>query len=161
MYFFTADEHYGHSNILKSEYCNRPYDSVEEMDADLIKKHNEKVKKGDIVIHAGDFTLKNKTKALDYAIKLNGAHIFLMGSHDSWLKKTDAHERWEKRIEGQYVVVSHYAMRVWGESHYGSYQLYAHSHGTLEPIGKQYDIGVDNNDFYPVAFEELKQLIGE
>ena len=38
-FFFTADEHYGHTNIIK--YCERPYASVGEMDAEIIKRHND------------------------------------------------------------------------------------------------------------------------
>lgn len=159
MYFFTADEHYGHANIIRPDYCNRPFESVSEMDNELIKRHNEVVKEKDIVIHAGDFTLKTFTYAQEYIKQLNGEHIFLRGSHDAWLKKsTDAHYIWVKKIEGQLVMVCHYAMRVWEQSHYGSWMLYGHSHGTLEPIGLQYDIGVDNNNFYPVSFEELKRI---
>ena len=40
-FFFTADEHYGHTNIIK--YCDRPFASVEEMDAEIIKRHNDLV----------------------------------------------------------------------------------------------------------------------
>ena len=156
MYFFTADEHYGHQNIIR--YCNRPYLSVTEMDNDLIDKHNQVVTKGDIVIHAGDFTLKNKTKAGEYISKLSGSHIFLQGSHDGWLNG-NVHEIWERTIEGQHVVVCHYAMRTWGRSHYGSWELFGHSHGTLEPIGLQYDIGVDNNNYYPISFDQLKMKL--
>ncbi len=35
MWYFTADEHYGHANII--EHCDRPFDSVEAMDEALIK----------------------------------------------------------------------------------------------------------------------------
>jgi hypothetical protein len=57
---------------------------------------------------------------------LNGTNIFLKGSHDYWLKGTKFHEIWEGRIEKQYVVVCHYAMRTWARSHYNSWQLYGH-----------------------------------
>jgi calcineurin-like phosphoesterase family protein len=50
-------------------------------------------------------------------------------------------------------------MRVWPRSHYNSWQLYGHSHGRLEPVGKQWDVGVDNNNFYPVSFDQLVEIM--
>ena len=85
-FFFTADEHYGHANIIK--YCDRPFASVEEMDAEIIKRHNELVGPQDVVLHAGDFTLMKKSFAENYIKRLYGTHIFLKGSHDYWLKKS-------------------------------------------------------------------------
>ena len=159
MYFFTADEHYGHRNIIK--YCNRPFKSVEEMDSEIIRRHNEKVSKNDTTIHAGDFTLsKDRAKAQDYVKRLNGNHVFLRGSHDYWLDNR-YHEIWERTIGDTHLVVCHYAMRTWARSHYKSWMLYGHSHGTLDPIGKQHDVGVDNNGFYPVSFEEIKAVMGD
>jgi calcineurin-like phosphoesterase family protein len=155
-FFFTADEHYGHANIIK--YCNRPFASVAEMDAEIIQRHNEMIGPKDVVIHAGDFTLSKKPFAENYIRQLNGTHIFLKGSHDYWLKKS-ATVIWEKEIEGFYVVACHFAMRVWPRSHYNSWQLYGHSHGNLPPIGKQWDIGVDNNDFYPVSFNKVREIM--
>lgn len=157
MYFFIADEHFGHFNIIR--YCNRPFDSVEEMNEELIKRYNSVVDKNDVVIHAGDFTLEKKEVAYKYQKRLSGTHIFLKGSHDYWLRGIRCHEIWEKTIDGIYVVVCHYAMRVWAKSHYNSYQLYGHSHGKLESIGKQWDVGVDNNDFYPVSFDQIKEIM--
>jgi len=57
-FFFTADEHYGHTNIIR--YCDRPFGSVEEMDTEIIERHNKFVGSQDVVIHAGDFTLAKK-----------------------------------------------------------------------------------------------------
>jgi len=85
-FFFTADEHYGQANIIK--YCNRPFTSVDEMDEEIIRRHNEMVGSKDVVIHAGDFTLSKKSFAENYIRQLNGTHIFLKGSHDYWLKKS-------------------------------------------------------------------------
>ena len=78
MYFFTADEHYGHVNIIR--YCGRPFSSVEEMDQELIKRHNAVVGPEDTVIHAGDFTLANREAAGRYLQALHGHHHFLRGS---------------------------------------------------------------------------------
>jgi len=50
-------------------------------------------------------------------------------------------------------------MRVWNRSHFNSWQLYAHSHGGLRPIGKQYDIGVDGDNYYPVSFDKLRTIM--
>lgn len=155
-YFFTADEHYGHENIIK--YCNRPFKDIEEMDNEMIKRNNEIVGQEDIVIHAGDFTLKGKKYAENYIRRLNGKHIFLKGSHDGWMDNS-YHERWEKRIEDTLIVVCHYAMRVWTESHFNSWQLYGHSHGKLEGTGKQMDVGVDTHNFYPYSFKEIKDIM--
>lgn len=158
MYYFTADQHYGHHNIIK--YCNRPFKSIVEMDELLIKNHNEVVTKFDTVIHVGDFTLSTKHHEINKLVKrLNGQHVFLMGSHDRWLNGTKATQIWEKNIEGQHVVACHYAMRVWPRSHYGAWHVFGHSHGNLASFGKSWDVGVDNNNFTPVSFEQLKSIM--
>jgi len=50
-------------------------------------------------------------------------------------------------------------MRVWNKSHYNTWQLYGHSHGKLAPVGKQYDVGIDNNDFAPISIEDLAKIM--
>lgn len=162
MFYFTADEHYGHwrnpeKNIIR--YCNRPFGNIEEHDVEIIRRHNLVVQKDDVVVHVGDFCWANtKDQASKYIKQLNGNHIFLKGCHDHWLPNS-AKYMWRKRIEGFLVVVCHYAMRTWACSHYNSWQLYAHSHGRLDSIGKQWDIGVDNNDFFPNSFEKIKSIM--
>ena len=155
MYFFTSDEHYNHKNIIK--YTNRPFKTIEEMNGTLIANHNEVVKDEDFVINAGDFAFGDAEQIID---QLKGYHIFLRGSHDKWLSNI-APYIWERKIQDEYVVVCHYAMRVWPRSHYNSWQCFGHSHGKLEPIGKQWDIGVDNNNFYPISFTQLKKIMEE
>lgn len=160
MIWFTADEHYGHRNII--DYCERPYDSVEDMDESLIANHNSRVGKHDTTIHAGDFTLVKNRKIVwtKYIDRLNGNHVFLRGSHDYWMNGLKGFDQiWEKKIGKHYVVVCHYAMRTWARSHYNSWQLYGHSHGKLNPVGKQHDIGVDNNIFFPVSMDQITQIM--
>lgn len=50
--FFTSDLHFGHANVIR--FDNRPFATVEEMDAELIRRWNDKVAKGDLVYVLGD-----------------------------------------------------------------------------------------------------------
>lgn len=129
------------------------------MDIEITKRFNEVVGPNDICIHAGDFAFRNKLSVHNYIERLNGTNIFLKGSHDKW-NKNGAYI-WEGMIEDRYVVVCHYCMTTWPRSHYGSWQLFGHSHGNLQNYNKekQYDVGVDNNNFYPVSFEKLKEIL--
>lgn len=165
MYFIIGDEHYyhggksGHDGIIK--YCNRPFDDVEEMNEVQIENNNSVVKKGDIVIHAGDFTLLKDRKKIqkDLIDRLNGTHIFLKGSHDYWMPKNRSLQRWEGTIDGYYVVVDHYAMHTWARSHYNSWHLYAHSHRDLGLPGKRHCVSADNTDFFPLSFDQVKEIM--
>ena len=61
--FFTSDLHFGHENVLK--FDDRPFETVEEMDEELIRRWNNKVDKGDLVYVLGDLIWKSaKNEAL-------------------------------------------------------------------------------------------------
>jgi len=161
MLFYTADEHYYHKNIMK--YVHRPFDNVEEMVEELIKRHNEVVTDRDTVVHVGDFSFASKQVTEDILSRLNGSHVFVLGDHDRPIKRVYKDLRYldVRKYRDQVIIACHWAMRVWPMSHYGSWQVYGHSHGSLPPQGLQYDVGVDNNNFYPVSFEELKIIMDE
>lgn len=81
--FFISDLHFYHTNIIK--YCNRPYSDVDEMNADIIKRWNSVIHKGDVVWNLGDFAFvkkheKDKIKKL--VSKLNGKQYLILGNHD-------------------------------------------------------------------------------
>lgn len=87
-YYFSSDYHLGHFNIIR--YCNRPFKSLEQMNETIIRNHNERIKKEDILFHIGDFCFKNtsnkgegirKTSA-EWESQLNGKIIHIMGNHD-------------------------------------------------------------------------------
>jgi len=50
-------------------------------------------------------------------------------------------------------------MRSWNKSIHGSWNLHGHSHGMLEPLTNQYDVGVDNNNYYPVNLDTIRRRI--
>lgn len=81
-----SDTHFHHKNII--QYTNRPFNSVEEMDNQLISNWNSVVKDNDIVLFLGDFLLgryNHKIAAAEIkemADKLNGHKIIIKGNHD-------------------------------------------------------------------------------
>lgn len=77
--FFTADEHYGHQNILK--YCERPFKTIEEMDRTLWTNYIKLVNPGDCCIHVGDMSFNSKPVREGMTFRCND--IFLRGSHDN------------------------------------------------------------------------------
>lgn len=60
--FFTGDLHFGHENVLAFDH--RPFETVEEMDVELIRRWNHKVSKGDLVYVLGDFIWKTRKEPL-------------------------------------------------------------------------------------------------
>lgn len=81
--FITSDTHFGHMNIIK--YCNRPFETVEQMNETIIDNWNKTVGVNDIVIHCGDFCLgrgARQTAPREFRRKLNGKVILILGNHD-------------------------------------------------------------------------------
>lgn len=175
--FFTADQHFLHLNIIK--YCHRPFKTMTEMDNEMTRRWNETVGPEDVVFQLGDFTLSNYTAFETYIAHLNGDIRIVPGGHDyRWLKEFRNQKRSPRSMSGRpvqlldplvsleypdrsttkhplVVVLCHYAMRVWDRSHYGSYHLHGHSHGTLPPQHNAMDVGVDCHDFTPVSLDDV------
>lgn len=78
--FVCSDTHFNHANIIK--YCNRPYETVEEMDEALVDNWNSVVTNDDTVFFLGDFALGSRDVVRDFVSKLNGRKILVRGNHD-------------------------------------------------------------------------------
>ncbi|MBO4999537.1 MAG: metallophosphoesterase [Bacteroidaceae bacterium] len=87
--FFTSDLHFGHENAIR--FDNRPFSTVEEMDAELVRRWNAKVGKGDLVYVLGDMIWKSGNGQAEQLIKsLNGQIILIKGNHDRFLHNSKA-----------------------------------------------------------------------
>lgn len=90
--FFTADQHFGHANILKYEADSRKNDkgitfrSVEQMNEAIVDRWNAVVAPGDTVYSLGDFSYKLHTIG-EYLPHLNGRVILITGNHDPFFKR--------------------------------------------------------------------------
>lgn len=176
--WFTSDTHFGHGNVIK--YSNRPFASVEEMEYELIRRWNEVVKPGDTIYHLGDVAFISKPEPLVKIIsQLKGQKHLVLGNHDNekLFRSPEVARHWqtishykeikvsdpEMDLGRKRIVLLHYAMKVWNQRHYGAWQLYGHSHGTLpDPKDSlQLDVGVDCHNYYPISYEQVKVLMAE
>lgn len=159
--WFTADTHFGHSNIIR--YCNRPFSSHEEMDEELLRRFNEVIRPGDILYHLGDvsWSTYDLSKFFD-RLKTKEVHL-IYGNHDT---KATKHQNIRSYNDiktlnkgGSHITMFHYPMRTWSTRGHGGFQLYGHVHGKMDGIGRQMDVGVDTNNFYPYELTQIQEKL--
>ena len=80
--FCIGDNHFFHKNIIK--YENRPFDSVESMNEEMIKRWNSVVNNKSKVIIFGDWIFGSKKNIENIAKQLNGHKILILGNHDGY-----------------------------------------------------------------------------
>jgi len=178
MIWFTSDLHLGHKNIAGPSVSNwkdgyRDFDSVEQMDNEILGQINSLVAPEDTLYILGDISFKGNDTIKNYRNRIACQDIiYIRGNHDKRSSIVAAfghcHEALEVDIEGVRFCLSHYAHRVWNKSHHGSIHLYGHSHGRLEyePWGKSMDVGVDaayamHEEYRPFALEEILKIMGK
>lgn len=178
--WFTSDTHWGHQNIIR--FCNRPWKTVEEMDEALIENWNSVVRKDDIVFHLGDFAFAPNWRWKELLGQLNG-HIYLvLGNHDvsRWpgdkiMELFDGvYNQLHLKINGYQVYLNHYPFLCYAGTYtnpkIATIQLFGHVHSSPSSSGKdcnrlnnlfpyQYDVGVDNNNYTPISWEQVQEKI--
>ena len=167
--WFTSDTHFGHTNVIK--YSNRPFADVDEMDEMMIKAWNERVRPGDRVYHLGDFSFHRLEKTVEILGRLAGQKYLVFGNHDKRMRKETrftGHWLWSRdldqiEVDDQKIVLCHYAMLTWNQSHRGSWMLHGHSHGSLpdDPHSLRMDVGVDPNGYRPINLEEVREIMSK
>lgn len=157
MIFFTSDQHFNHKNIIT--YCNRPFQSVKEMNDTMIEKWNAVVSPSDTVYILGDFIYNSDEHIVSL---LHGEKILILGDHDGLKSSRHFNKVYSYFFYKQgsiKIALFHWSIRTWQQSHYNSFHLYGHSHGNLLPIGKSWDVGVDNNNFTPVSLDQIVEIM--
>ena len=157
--FFISDTHFGHGGALG--LFRRPFGSVAEMDAAMVARWNEAVGEGDEVWHLGDFAVGRKQARIHELLAgLNGSKHLIAGNNDG--PDTLDAPHWasvrhyaELALGDRFLVLCHYPFRSWNRMSRGAINLHGHSHGRLEPMPRQLDMGVDVHDFRPVPFEAI------
>ncbi len=78
--FYIADLHLGHQNGLR--YDRRPFSSIEEHDAELIRRWNAVVSAEDEVWILGDLSWHSPPKTALLLDSMNGTKRLCVGNHD-------------------------------------------------------------------------------
>ena len=179
--FFTSDTHFGHANILK--YCQRPFDDIDSMNEALIKNWNSVVKDNDIVFHLGDFMFGNTNRFWEIRSRLNGRIYLIHGNHDYKLMEEvdniedgfeDILSQMRIVINSQKIYLNHFPYLTFDGVYKEKpgWELFGHVHSTKNGSSNgadiqrlkylfpcQYDVGVDNNNYTPVSFNQVKEII--
>lgn len=165
MMFFTSDNHFNHANII--EYENRPFESVQAMNEEMIVRWNAKVNEKDDVYILGDFAFSNPVPILD---ALKGRKHLIIGNHDKPIlhsKEASGRFVWIKdyyklRIGKQRIVLFHFPIMVWDQTDFGSYHFYGHVHSNpnirhpqFVSLKNSYNVGADVNNYEPVSLDEI------
>lgn len=162
MDYFTSDMHFGHENIIR--YCGRPFETVDEMNNEIIKRWNKTVSSDDTVYVVGDVFLCGSQKGGEIVKQLNGRKILIKGNHDSSVSKMlksgfdEVHYAMDYQLpDDRRVFICHYPMP---HDLVANYDLQIHGHiHTGRPIsGKRVNVCVDMWDFTPVSVEKISQL---
>lgn len=173
--WFTADTHFGHKNIIR--FCQRPYADVEEMNKAIIDNWNNVVGEDDLVFHLGDFSVGGAAEWTQLLNQLHGRIFLILGNHDMNNVNQGFMNRFQKvatqiliEIGKQRIYLNHYPFLCYGGAYRNTWQLFGHVHTNKARTGldhsrldmlfpSQYDVGVDNNNYTPVSFQELEQII--
>ena len=175
MIFFTSDLHFGHGNIIRA--AQRPFQTVEEMDAALIQNWNARVGPEDEVYLLGDLTLRGPQLAAAVLGRLNGRKYLVRGNHDQFVDRASFAQsgalfQWVKDYhvlthQGRQLVLFHYPIAEWDQLHHGALHLHGHQHNgpdynlkNAEAGLLRYDVGVDANGMAPVSLDAVLSFFG-
>lgn len=170
MIFLTSDLHLGHDKDFVVQA--RGFETVEEMNAEIIRRWNERVYPDDDVYVLGDLTLGDVEEGIRLIAKLNGYLHILRGNHDTD-KKVERYLELPNVVSVQYADVLKYGKAVFWMGHYptitANYDddkpwakhvvcLFGHTHQE-QPFYNDnpymYNVGMDAHNCTPITIDEI------
>lgn len=172
MEYFTSDLHFWHKRIL--DYCiKRPWKSVPEMNEGLIRNWNSTVQYEDTVYILGDFSFGGTGKIKSVLDRLVGHKILILGNHahgnknDKWIRlgmDEVVHDTKTMTIFGYDVLLNHFPYKGYEVDNRefdcqlkddGKFLLHGHVHESWKVNNRMINVGVDVNDYKPVALPDI------
>lgn len=159
--FLIADTHFGHANILTFKRNNglplRDFPNIYYHDEMLIDNWNSVVSANDKVYHLGDVGFKSFSK-LGYILeRLNGTKVLIKGNHDGF--KLSQYQQYFKDIRGTHqldkFILSHIPIHPESLSRWRG-NIHGHVHDNTLSDTKYINVSVENINFTPIDFEEIR-----
>lgn len=151
MIFFTSDIHFGQQSLLATgKWKERPFNTLEEMHSEIIKRWNKKVTNGDDVYILGDIGSRGyQNMHVELIAQLKGRKHLIIGNHDD-IKDLRVQQQFVEIVQAKNLSVmankepyklllTHCPYMMWDGQHRGVIMLYGHLHNTLdEKLFQQY-----------------------
>jgi calcineurin-like phosphoesterase family protein len=179
--FLTSDTHFGHAGVCRFTEADgvtkiRPWTDPDEMDEEMIKRWNDRVRPNDKVYHLGDVVINRKS--LSTLHRLNGDKVLIRGNHDIF--RDDDYRRYFRELRAYHVmngmILSHIPLH---EASLGRFGVNIHGHlhsnrvkkarGIDATTGKTlysdendvryHCVCVEQTDFTPILFEDVIKRI--
>lgn len=179
--WLVSDTHFGHEKtctVFKRADGTplRPFASAEEMDEEMVRRWNERVRPADKVYHLGDVVINRKS--LQIMHRLNGDKVLIKGNHDIF-KLPDYLEHF-REIRAYHVmngmILSHVPVHPESLARFGT-NIHGHLHwqrvkrprgvdartGDIlysDDIDPRYHcVCVEHTDYAPILFEDVIERI--
>ena len=179
--FLTSDTHFGHAGVCKFTEADgvtkiRPWTDPDEMDEEMVRRWNDRVRPNDKVYHLGDVVINRR--ALPTLARLNGDKVLIRGNHDIF--RDDEYRTYFRELRAYHVmngmILSHIPLH---EASLGRFGVNIHGHlhsnrvkkargidartgATLysDEIDVRYHcVCVEQTDFTPILFEDVIKRI--
>ena len=180
--FLVSDTHFGHAGVCR--FMNpddatvklRPWDDPDEMDEEMIRRWNDRVRPTDKVYHLGDVVINRK--ALRTLHRLNGDKVLIRGNHDIF--RDEEYRTYFRELRAYHVlngmILSHIPVHEASLGRFGV-NIHGHLHASRVKRARGVDAktgtvlyGTDNDlryhcvcveqtDFAPILLEDVYKRI--
>lgn len=177
--FLVSDTHFGHAGVCRFTHPDdatvklRPWDNADEMDEEMIRRWNDRVRPTDKVYHLGDVVINRK--ALKTLHRLNGDKVLIRGNHDIF--PDVEYREYFRELRAYHVmngmILSHIPIHPESLGRFGV-NIHGHLHASRvkmpDPFGhrppvidpRYHCVCVEQTDFAPILFEDvIKRIVAE
>jgi calcineurin-like phosphoesterase family protein len=179
--FLYSDPHFGHAGVCRFMRADgvtklRPWADPADMDEDLVKRFNDRVRPGDKCYFLGDVVINRR--ALITLSRLNGDKVLIRGNHDIF--KDEDYAPYFRSIRAYHVlggmIFSHIPIHSDSLGRFGV-NVHGHLHANRvrkprginartgeilysdEPDVRYHCVCVEQTDFAPISLEEVRERI--